>query len=175
MQTWNSLTNLLNKCHSLFLGHMSVHACEHVVRDVLKGYIKVFTYIMVVADDVKQLHGELVGISIVQTYPLYALYGSHIRDKVCDMTLAVEVYTIICQFLRDNLKLLHSLSHKATHLVKDFLLRTAYMLAGNQRNGTIGTTTVASLANLNVGIMRRCSNTRLNVLTRLCRTTEIVD
>ena len=82
------------------------------------------------------------------------------------MTLTVNIHTIICQFLCNNLKLLNTTFHKSAHLIQYFLLRTTHMLARNKRNGAICTTTVASLAYLYVCIMiRRCDMT----LARACR------
>ena len=74
------------------------------------------------------------------------------------MTLAVDIHTIICKFLSDYLEFLHAISHEFAHLLQNLLLRTADMLTGDDRYSTIGTTAVASLANLYVGIVMRRSD-----------------
>ena len=137
---------------------MAVHTCEHIVGDVLQSDVEILANVRLLANYVEQFERELVRISVVQTNPLYALYICNVRDKIGDVTLAIDVHTIICKFLSDYLELLHAISHEFAHLLQNLLLRTADMLTGDDRYSTIGTTAVASLANLYVGIVMRRSD-----------------
>lgn len=89
----------------------------------------------------------------MQTNPLHSRNISHITDQVGDVMLSVEVNTIISQLLGYDLELLDALCHHITNLLKDLSLRTAYMFAGDDRDGTIGTMTVAALGYLDISIM----------------------
>ena len=57
----------------------------------------------------------------------------------------IKILAIICKFLSNNLKFFYALTDKITHLVDNLLHRTRHMRTCNNRNGTIGTTSVASL------------------------------
>ena len=82
------------------------------------------------------------------------------------MTFAVDVHSVVCQFLSDNLELLHATCHQFAYFLKYLLLRTAYVLAGDNWYGTIGTTAVATLANFYIGVVVRRSDV---ACTRACR------
>ena len=92
---------------------------------------------------IKQLHWELIGIGIMETNPFDAFDIGNVLYQICNMTLAINIYAIVSQFLLNNLKLAGATGNKRTYLIQDFLLRTRMVLAGNKRDSTIGTTTVA--------------------------------
>ena len=92
----------------------------------------------------------------MQSYPLHALDIRHFTDKLGNMSLAVYVNTIVCQFLSYDLKLFHALGNKFPNLGKNFRLRPAHVLASDNRYGAVGTMAVATLADFQVCIMLWC-------------------
>ena len=94
-------------------------------------------------------------IGIVQTNPLDALNISHLFNEFSDMLLAVDVHTVIGQFLCNNLEFTCSLTDQPAHLVENLLHGTTLMTARNERNGTIGTMAVAALCNFQISIVTR--------------------
>ena len=77
--------------------------------------------------------------------------------------LAVNIYAVVGEFLSDNLKLLHAFCHQFAHLLQNLFLRTGNVLAGDDRNGAVGTVSVAALSYLDVGIMARSGEMTLAV------------
>ena len=94
-------------------------------------------------------------IGIVQTNPLYTFDICHLLYQFSDVLFAVDVDTIIGQFLGNDLKLLCSLADQPAHLVEDFIHRTTLMTTCYNRNGTVGTMAVATFGNLQIGIVAR--------------------
>ena len=114
--------NTLYQFHRLSLGNMSVHAREHVVGYVLQGDVDVFAHVWLVLDDLEQAVGELIGVGIVQPYPLHALDVGHFANQIGYLALPIEVYTVISKLLGDDLKLFYALRNQAAHLFKNFFL-----------------------------------------------------
>ena len=131
MQTRHLLADALYELHCLRLSNMAMHTCEHIVGDMLQSDVEILANVRLLTNNVKQFKRELVRISVVQTNPLHTLYICDVRDKVGDMTFAVNVHSVVCQFLSDNLELLHATCHQLAHLLKYLLFRTAYVLAGD--------------------------------------------
>ena len=102
-------------------------------------------------------------IGIVQTNPLYPFDICHLLNQFCNMLLAIDVHTIIRQFLSNHVELLGALTHQITHLIQDLLHRTTLVLTGNQRNSTIGTMPVAPFRNLHINIMIRGRDLTMNI------------
>ena len=166
MQTRHLLADALYELHCLRLSNMAMHTCEHIVGDVLQSDVEILANVRLLTNNVKQFKRELVRISVVQTNPLHTLYICDVRDKVGDMTFAVDVHSVVCQFLSDNLELLHATCHQFAYFLKYLLLRTADVLTSDNWYSTISTTAVATLANLYVGIVMRRSDM---ASTRACR------
>ena len=97
-------------------------------------------------------------IGIVQSNPLNSLDIGHLLYQLCYVLLAVKVDTIVGQFLGNNLELLGALTDQIAHLLQNVFHRTTLVAARNQRNGAIGAMSVATLRNLQIGIMSWRSN-----------------
>ena len=70
------------------------------------------------AHHIKQLHGEMGRIGIVQPDPFHSFNGCHLVHQLGDVLTAINVYTIICQLLCDDLKLLDTFFDQFSHLVR---------------------------------------------------------
>ena len=103
--------HFLYQPHGLLLSSVAMHPAEHMVGNVLQGDVEIFAYIWLLPHHVEQFHRELVGIGIVQAYPSYTLDVGHPANQLRYMTMAVQVYAIIGQFLGDDLELLHAVSN----------------------------------------------------------------
>ena len=122
---------------------------------MLQGDVQISADILVLPHHSQKIPWEMCRIGIMQTNPLHALYLSHVLDQFGDMLLAVDIYTVVSQFLGNHIKLPGTLTHQIAHLIEYLIHRTALMPTRNQRDGTIGTMTVATLADLDIGIMAR--------------------
>ena len=111
---------------------------------MLQGYVHILAHISLLSHHLKQFHRELVGVSIVQPYPLHTLDVCHLPYQVGYPSLAVEVYAVIGQLLGYYLKLLRALAHQLSHLVEYLLYGSAHVLSRYQRNGAIGTVAVTT-------------------------------
>ncbi len=56
---------------------MTAHTIKHMVRNMLEGYIQIFTHIWFFCDYIEKIKWELIRISIMEANPLYSLYISH--------------------------------------------------------------------------------------------------
>ena len=92
-------------------------------------------------------------IGIMQSNPCYSFNICHLFDEFGNMLFPIDVYTIVCQFLGDNLELLDSAFHQCPYLIQYVFHRTTPMSASNDRNGTIGTMAVTTLTNFDIGVM----------------------
>lgn len=135
---------------------MTVHPSEHIITDVLQGYIEIFADIGFLPYDIEELQRELVRVRIVKAYPLHAGNVGHTLYELCDTRLSIDVDTVVSQFLLYNLKLLHALADKFPHLIEYILHLTASVRSRDERNGTVGAVAIAALRNLYVGIVVRC-------------------
>ena len=89
----------------------------------------------------------------MQSDPRHTGDVSHLLDQLSDMLLAVDIDTIIGQFLGNDVKLLRTIFHQLANLIENLLHRTTLMTPRNQRDGTIGAMTVTALRYLNISIM----------------------
>ena len=65
----------------------------------------------------KQFQWELIGICVMQSYPLDSLDIGHITDKVSNMPLPVNINSIVSKFLCNDLKLLNTIIHKLSYFL----------------------------------------------------------
>ena len=135
---------------------MSVHPIKHMVRDMLQGNVHVFAHFLLFTHHIKQFHGEIRGIGIVQTYPFQFLYLCQFSDQFSDSSLPIEVETIESKFLGDDKQFSHAPIHQLLCLLEDVLHGAAHMFACDDGNSAIGTMAVASLADFQIGIMPWC-------------------
>ena len=115
----------------LLARHVAQHGFQHVVGDMLQGYIQVFADVVVPVHHVEKFQRELVGIGIMKSDPFHALDVGNTLNEVSDMMLSVEVHAVIGQFLLDHLEFLHALAHEISHFLQDFLLGAAMMTASD--------------------------------------------
>ena len=92
----------------------------------------------------------------MQPNPLHALNVCDTIDKIGNMAFAINVGTIVSQFLRDHLKLFHANSHQLAHFLQYFFFGPAVMFTHNQRDCAISTMPIASFADFQISIMPRC-------------------
>ena len=163
VNAWHAFADSLQQIDGFLLRYVAMHAGEHVVADVLEGNVEIFAYVWLLAHHVQKIHRELVWISVMQANPFHAWNISHLADEFGNMMLAVNIYAVVGEFLSDNLKLLHAFCHQFAHLLQNLFLRTGNMLAGDDRNGAVGTVAVAALSYLDVGIMARSGEMTLAV------------
>ena len=72
------------------------------------------------------------------------------------MLLAVDIHAVVGQLLCNDLKFFHSLCHQLGHLAEYIFFLAALVFSSNERDGTIGTMTIASFADFNIGVVVRC-------------------
>ena len=89
----------------------------------------------------------------MQTYPLNALDSAQTLQQLRQTTLAVEVDAVVGGILCDDHQLLHATSRQLSCLLLDLLHRYGCVLATNKRNGTVAAEPVATLGNLQVGVV----------------------
>ena len=143
----------LHQVVGFLLGDMALHAVEHVVADMLQGDVEVLADIFLLPHHPQQVPREMRRIGIVQSYPFHALNVGHLLHKFCNMLLTVDVHAVIGQFLRNDIKLLDTLTDHPTHLIEDLLHGTALVLARNQWYGAVGAMSVAAFRYLYIGIV----------------------
>ena len=166
MNSRHLFSDSLNQFHRLLLGHMAMHTVEHVITDMLQCDIEILADIWLFAHHIKQVHRELVWISIMQANPLDTRDISHVGNQIRDMMLTIDIKSIIGKFLGNNLEFLHTIRYHFANFLQDFLLRAAHVLAGNNRNSAIGTMAVASFGNLHVSIVARCGEMATTITSR---------
>ena len=137
---------------------MALHTAQHVVRNVLQGNVQIVADILLLTHDAQKVPWKMSRIGIVQSNPLHSGNVRHLLNELSDMLLAVNIDTIVGQFLGNNLELLGALTDQIAHLLQNVFHRTTLVAARNQRNGAIGAMSVATLRNLQIGIMSWRSN-----------------
>ena len=155
VNAWHAFADGLQQIDGFLLRYVAMHAGEHVVADVLEGNVEIFAYVWLLAHHVQKIHWELVWISVMQANPFHARNISHLADEFGNMMLSVNIHAVVGEFLSDNLKLLHAFSNQFAHLLQNFFFWSGNVLAGNDRNGAVGTVAVAAFGYLDVGIMAR--------------------
>ena len=143
---------------------MALHAIKHVVGDVLQGNVQILADILLLTHHPQQFPRKMSGIGIVETNPFDALDISHLFNEFCDMLLAVDINTVVSQFLSNDLKLARALTHQPAHLIQNLLHGTTLVATRNQWNGTIGTMAVAALTDFEIGIMLRRSDVAVGLM-----------
>ena len=142
---------------------MSQHTTQHVVADMLQGYIQILADVLLLAHHSQQVPREVCRIGIVQANPLYTFNIGHTLNEFSYLLLTVEVDTIVGQLLSNHIKLLDTLADQPAHLVENLIHRTALMLTRDDGNGTVGTMAVAAFCNLQVGIVARSSEVAVEI------------
>ena len=104
-------------------------------------------------------------IGIVQPNPYHSRNVGHLFYQFGDMLTTINVDTIICQFLSNDIKFLNTFLHQLTHLVENFIHRSALVSPRDQGDGAVGTMAVATLANLYISIMWRRGQFSRTILT----------
>ena len=155
VNAWHAFADSLQQIDGFLLRYVAMHAGEHVVADVLEGNVEIFAYVWLLAHHVQKIHWELVWISVMQANPFHARNISHLADEFGNMMFSVNIHAVVGEFLSDNLKLLHAFSNQFAHLLQNFFFWSGNVLAGNDRNGAVGTVAVAAFGYLDVGIMAR--------------------
>ena len=146
------------KIDGLLPGEMAPHVLQHMVGHMLQCDIQIPAHIRFFSHHLEEVIRELRRISIMQPYPLHARYIGHARDELCYLAVSVDIDAVVSQFLCYDLELPHPLCHEAPHLLQDILLRSAHMPARDDRYCAVGTMAVASLADFEVSVMRRCGD-----------------
>ena len=95
--------------------------------------------------------------------PQHVLDVGHAAHQFCNARLAIEVGTIVGQFLLYDLKLLHAGLGQLLHLFQYLLYRARHMATGDQGYGAVGTVAVAAFGYLDEGIMLRRGELALEV------------
>lgn len=88
---------------------------------MLQCDVEVLAHVGLLAHHVEQLHGELVGVSVVEPDPLHPLDVGHLAHQLGDARVAIEVYAVIGKFLLDDLELADALPNQFPHLVENVL------------------------------------------------------
>ena len=163
MYAWDLLTESFNKFVSLLFCNVTSHPAQHIVRDMLQGDIEVFAYVFLLTHHSQQIPREMCGIGVMQSDPLDTLDVGHFLDKFCDMLSTIDVNSIICELLGDDIKLLCALTYKIFHLIEDLIHRPTLMLACYQRNGAVSAMAITAFADLNIGVMLWSSDMALTL------------
>ena len=132
---------------------VAAHTAEDVVIDMLERDVEVFAHIVVLAHYAEQVQGEGVGIGVVQAYPFHAGNAGHRLHQLGNALIAVEVQSVVGQFLRDNLKFVDAAVHQLRHFLQDFLHGAADVVSGHEWDGAVGAVAVAALGYFHVGIV----------------------
>ena len=127
---------------------MTVHSFQNGIADVLQRNVEVFADVGALPDHVEELHREVVGIGVVETDPTHTRHIGHTRDELRDVAFAVNIHTVVGQFLCDDLYLRYSLSHQFPHLLQDFVHRPTLVRTCDDGNSAIGAMAVAALGYL---------------------------
>jgi len=167
MDAWHLGADGLDEVVGLLTGDMAMHGRKHGIGNMLEGQIEVFADIGPIAHHRQELHGEIGGIGIMEADPLDPLDIGDTLDELRQSATAIEVETIIGEFLSDDLELLHPHRDESTDLGEDLFHRSALMVAGDERDGAIGTMAVATLGDLEIGIVGRGGETSLAAMAGL--------
>ena len=122
---------------------------------MLERQIQIFAHIAVLTYSVKHIIRELCGICVVQPQPLYSVNLGQAVHQRCYLRLAVEVSSIVCQILCQNLKLFNTNGNQIFNLCLNILYWAALVLSGDDRYGAIGACAVATLGYLQIGVVLR--------------------
>ena len=161
MDAWYLLAQSLHQFIGLCLCHMALHPTQHIVRDMLEGDVEILTDIGLLPHHSQQVPREVCRIGIVQSDPRHTRDISHLLNQFDNMLTAIDVHTIIGQFLSNDIEFLCTLLHQLAHLIKDLLHRTTLVATCNQRDSAIGTMTVTTLTDLYISIMwRGCDSSK---------------
>ena len=88
---------------------------------MLDGYIKILYYLGVRRYLVYELVVKLVGIGVVQPYPLNAVYLAYPAAELGKAALTVKIGAVARYILRDDDDLLNAVSRQITRLLDDVL------------------------------------------------------
>ena len=105
-------------------------------------------------------------IGVVQPDPLHSGNVRHLLNELSDMLLAVNIDTIVGQFLSNHIKLLATSLYQIAHLIQNLCHRPTLVASSNQGNRTVGTMTITAFTDLYVGIViRGCHMTMINIIS----------
>ena len=80
----------------------------------------------------------------MQTYPFYPRNVGNSFYQLGYGLASIEVYAIESEFLGHDLKLVSALFYKLFDFIKDFFHRSRLMTTGDQWNGAIGASAIAT-------------------------------
>ena len=80
--TGHFLTHFLYEFQRFFAGNVATHEVEYVVRDVLKGDVKIVADIVVLPHDAKEVEREASGVGVVEAYPFHAGNLRHLLHQL---------------------------------------------------------------------------------------------
>ena len=168
-------SQLLDELVGVFLIDIASHVGKDAGADVLKRDVEILADVLLLSHHSEQVHREVLGIGIVQTYPFHSLNVSHPFNEFRNLLLAVEVDAVVGEFLCNDLKLFHSLSHQVLHFCQNLLHWARMVLARGNRNGTVGTLAVASFRNLQVSIVLGSRDAALVCSTSIVSLSQVIE
>ena len=122
---------------------------------MLQGDIQIFADVLVTTNHFQQIDREIIRVRIMQANPFHPFNLSHSVNQFSNTLLAIQVNAIECQFLGNNLELLHAFMNKTLHFPQNILHGSAHMLSRNDRYGAIGAFPVASFRDFDIRIVGR--------------------
>ena len=147
--------NLFTKSRYEFSGprpiHVTTHIRENHVAYVLKRDVEIFADLRVMCHLFKHVFRKVVGIGIMNPYPVNLLYRREFFDKFGKRPSAIEVEPVIGGILRYQNKFLHALRGQYLRLLHQFLHRDGLMRTPNMRNGTVRAPSVTPFGYLKIG------------------------
>ena len=144
----NSVFDFVEQRCEAFSVAAAVHPLQNFAVAVLQRNINVFNDLILARDNVNQLVGHAVGIAVKQSYPAESVNLAKLGKKLGGLRFAVQILTVSCCVLSNNVKLNNALCGKLPCLLKHILNGTAAEFSPDKRNGAIGTAVVAALRNL---------------------------
>ena len=131
------------------------HHGKHPVSTVLQRNVDVRTNLRILSHHPQHILRKTGRIAVVQTNPLDAVDGRKPLQKLAKATPPIEIKAIVSRILRNDNELPDTLRRQQPRLLHQTLHGHAYVRPADHRNGTVRTAAVASLGNLEVGVVAR--------------------
>ena len=109
----------------------TLHRRKLIIGNMLERNIQISANLLLARHNLDNLIGEVSWIGVVQTHPLKLLNPAKTLQKLGQLTLTVDVDTIVCRILRYNHNLPNALGHQRLGLGNKSLHRHRLMATTN--------------------------------------------
>ena len=144
---------LLEQAQGALAVDAALHGAEDAAVDVLQGDVDVVADVGVAHDGVDGVLGEGGGVGVVEAYPRGSAFGGEAFEQFAQGAAVVEVETIPCGVLADDQQLLDAAGDEGFGLGDDVVDGARAVGAADEGYGAVGAAAVASLGNLEVGVV----------------------